>query len=123
MKGVAMKALHRLWVDEGGFVVSTELVLVATTLVIGMIVGLVTVRDQVVQELGDLALAIGNINQSYVYLGVTGHTSATAGSDFADQTDFCDNQGDDVTATEPACISVQEPQSDEGSGPVPNLIP
>ena len=117
-----MKMLRRLWADEAGFVVTTELVLVATTLVIGMIVGLATVRDQVVQEMGDLALAIGNVNQSYVYEGVTGHTSATAGSDFTDQSDFCEPPGgDDQAGVEPACISVQEPASDEGSAPVPNL--
>ena len=116
-----MKVLHLLWADEAGFVVSTELVLIATTLVIGMIVGLVTVRDQVVQELGDLALAIGNINQSYVYEGVTGHTSATAGSDFLDDQDFCEIDGVDPPNAEPACIVVQEPPSDEGDAPVPNL--
>jgi Flp pilus assembly pilin Flp len=118
-----MKMLHRLWADEAGFVVSTELVLVATTLAIGMIVGLTTVRDQVVQELGDFALAIGNVNQSYVYDGVTGHTSATAGSDFTDQTDFCEPaDGDDQAGVAPACISVQEPSSDEGEAPSPQSL-
>ena len=34
-----MKLLRRLWTDEAGFVVSTELVLVATVLVIGLLVG------------------------------------------------------------------------------------
>jgi len=117
-----MNVLHRLWTDEAGFVVSTELVLVATTLVVGMLVGIVTVRDQVVQELGDVALAIGNINQSYQYEGVTGHTSATAGSDFLDQNDFCEPVGgDDVSGAEPVCISVQEAPDDETEGPSPNL--
>ncbi len=102
-----MKMLHRLWADEAGFVVSAELILVATILVIGLIVGLTTVRDQVVQELGDLALAIGNVNQSYTYNGVTGHTSATAGSQFDDEPDFCEEGGIDPTSLEPACISVQ----------------
>ncbi len=116
-----MSMLHRIWKDEAGFVVSTELVLIATILVIGLVVGLATVRDQVVQELGDLALAIGNVNQSYVYEGVTGHTSATAGSEFLDNQDFCEVDGDDPVSAEPACILVQEPPSDEGLQPVPNL--
>ncbi len=116
-----MNVLHRFWADEAGFVVSTELVLVATTLVVGMLVGIVTVRDQVVQELGDVALAIGNINQSYMYDGVTGHTSATAGSDFLDLNDFCEPEGgDDVAGAAPTCISVQESPDDEGEGPSPN---
>ena len=100
-----MKVLHRLWTDEAGFVVSTELVLVATILVIGMVVGLATVRDAVVQELADVAAAIGSVNQSYEYSTVTGHTSATAGSQFQDNTDFCDT-GDDVVDVAPQCVVV-----------------
>lgn len=101
-----MNMLTNFWNDEAGFVVSSELVLIGTILVLGVVVGLATVRDQVVQELGDLALAISNINQSYSFSGVTGHTSSTAGSSFDDELDFCDSNTD-VAATEPACISVQ----------------
>ncbi len=105
-----MRLLQNLWKDEAGFVVSTELVLIATILVIGMIVGLATVRNAVVQELGDVAMAIGNINQSFQYSGVTGraNSSATAGSFFTDNTDFCDGlDGVDPQNGEPAGISVQ----------------
>ncbi len=105
-----MKVLHRIWKDEAGFVVSTELVLIATILVIGMVVGLATVRNAVVQELGDVAMAIGNINQSYQYTGVTGraNSSATAGSFFTDNTDFCDQVGGiDPVDDEPAGIVVE----------------
>lgn len=102
-----MRMLHRIWKDEAGFVVSTELILIATILVIGLIVGLATVRDQVVQELGDLATAIGNVNQSYSYNGVKGCTAETAGSMFEDNSDFCDNRGIDPSDAEPAGISVR----------------
>jgi hypothetical protein len=119
-----MKVLHRLWADQAGFVVSTELVLVATILVIGMVVGLATVRDSVVQELGDLAASIGSVNQSYEYSHVTGHSSATAGSEFQDQTDFCDGE-DDVAGTEPQCIIIEDTSAgddyDENSWPTANL--
>ena len=119
------KLLFKLWQDQDGFVVSTELILVATILVIGMIVGLATVRNAVVQELGDVALAVGSINQSYMYTGVAGrpetegdedYSSFTAGSMFEDMTDFCD--GVDEEGKEPAGISVQvaaEPE-DDGNG-------
>ncbi|EDL56998.1 hypothetical protein PM8797T_00594 [Gimesia maris DSM 8797] len=100
--------LTKFWNDEAGFVVSSELVLIGTILVLGVVVGLATVRDQVVQELGDLALAISNINQSYSFSGVTGHTSSTAGSVFADLTDFCDTTAD-ASGSEPECINVQIP--------------
>lgn len=112
-----MKMLRRIWKDEAGFVVSTELVLIATILVIGMVVGLATVRNAVVQELGDVAKAIGNINQSFMYTGVAGRedTSQTAGSDFVDETDFCDGvAGEDTELAEPAGISVQIDPINEG---------
>jgi hypothetical protein len=101
-----MKVLRQLWADEAGFVVSSELVLVGTMLVIGMIVGLTSLRNQVVQELGDLAIAIGNIEQSYQYSSVTGHTAATAGSVFVDQDDYCDGQNVDPPNAPAACINV-----------------
>ena len=51
--------IRKIWNDEGGFVVSADLILISTILVIGVLVGLVTLRDQVVQEFGDLATAVG----------------------------------------------------------------
>ena len=82
--------LKRLWNDEGGAIISAELVLVATILVIGMIVGLKSVRDAVVSELADVGQAISAINQSYRYGGVSGHFAQTMGSAFQDNFDFCD---------------------------------
>ena len=108
-----MKLLRQIWKDEAGFVVSTELVLVATILVIGMVVGLATVRDAVVQELGDVALAIGSINQSFSYSGVTGCNSGSAGSDFADLTDACSATAD-VAGDEPPPLDITVTPIDEG---------
>lgn len=100
-----MNMFTRFWQDEAGFVVSSELVLVATILVIGMTTGLATIRNAVVQELGDVAGSLGNINQSFTYSGVTGHSSSTAGSFRADEDDFCDVPAD-VTVAEPACMDI-----------------
>lgn len=102
--------LKALLNDEAGFVVSTELVLVATILVIGLIVGQTTLRDNVVTELADTADAISAIDQSYSWSNVTGHSSSTSGSFFADAVDFCDTgndgvQGDDASATN-TCVLV-----------------
>jgi len=107
--------LTQLWRDEQGFVVSAELVLIGTILVIGMIIGLATVRDQVVQELGDFALAIGQVNQSYSWSGITGHTSSVAGSAFEDTSDFCD-LADQVGGEPPACIAIVDAVAGESSG-------
>jgi hypothetical protein len=111
-----MKVLTQLWQDDLGFVVSSELVLVGTILVIGMIVGLATVRDQVVQELGDVGLAIGQINQSYSWSGITGHTSSVAGSAFVDTLDFCDEIG--IPGDPPACIAIVDATPGEDTGAV-----
>ncbi|MFP6657192.1 MAG: hypothetical protein VB853_03360 [Pirellulales bacterium] len=99
-----MYLLKRLWSDNVGVVVSAELILIATILVIGMIVGLTSVRDQVVQELGDVAAAIASANQSYSFSGATGHHSSTAGSQFADLADDCD--GTDTAGAPSSCIDV-----------------
>jgi Flp pilus assembly pilin Flp len=99
------KMFLSLWNDEAGFIVSAELILVATLLVIGMIVGLQTVRDTVITELADTATAIGQINQSYSYGGVTGHNSSIAGSFFADASDFCDSTSSSTAGTGTGCTS------------------
>ena len=88
--------------DEDGFIVSSELILIATILVIAMVVGLQTVRDGVLQELGDVGAAIGSISQSYTYGGVTGHCSALNGSVYADGADFCDSS----VANSRGCVTV-----------------
>ena len=85
-----MRMLRTLWNDEAGFIVSAELVLVATILVIGMIVGLAVLRNQIVQELVDVGQAIGSMSQSYALAGTKkGNVGWTDGSSYTDKTDFC----------------------------------
>jgi hypothetical protein len=100
--------LKALLNDEAGFVVSTELVLVATILVVGLIVGQTTLRDNVVTELADTADAISAIDQSYSLSNVTGHSSSTAGSEFNDAADFCDenNNGAAGLAAGGSCVLI-----------------
>lgn len=99
--------LGRLWNDERGFIISAELVLVATIVVIGLIVGLVCVRNQVVQELVDVGQAIGSVSQSYAYSGVKGASHGiyawTDGSYYIDLRDFC--QAWQQSGQEPGGIS------------------
>ena len=83
--------LKKFWNDEMGAVVSAEIVLIATILVIGMVTGLSSLRDAVIEELADIGAAIGALDQSYTICGVTAHSSATAPSSFFDRPDFCDN--------------------------------
>ena len=115
--------LRKLWNDEAGFVISSELVLIATVLVIGLLVGMVSLRDQVVQELGDVADAISEITQSYSFTGVEYHTggmgtatATTAGSFYNDLGDFCDSMGTEQTlaGTGPNCIGLDVTSDMEG---------
>lgn len=55
---------------QAGFIVSAELVLIATILVIGLIVGMVTIRNAMTAEMDDVAEAIGALDQSYTFQGV-----------------------------------------------------
>ena len=103
------KFLSQLWQDEAGFVISSELVFVSTLLVIGMIAGWATLRDQVLGELGDLADAVSEFDQSYSISAVTGHSASTSGVDFQDDEDFCEEgTGTDqsVTGGLPQCLAI-----------------
>lgn len=85
-----------LWNDEAGFIVSAELILVATIAVLSLIVGLSEVAFGVNQELEDIGSAVGAMNQTYCYNGVSGHKGSAAGSSFHDQVDICDGENDIV---------------------------
>ena len=96
----------RFWNDQDGAIVSAELMLIATILVIGVIVGLKSVRDSVVTELADVAQAFANINQSFNFSGSCGHATFSAGSSFSDQQDFCDSFGMTGMGGNSKCVSV-----------------
>ncbi len=96
-----MNILNALKNDENGFVVSAELVLVGTILVLGMIVGLTELSYGVNEELEDLGSAIGAINQTYYFTLGSGRKGTVIGSTFLDFTDECDNSCD-ITCNTPS---------------------
>lgn len=67
------RLLDSLWKDEAGFVVSAELILVATITVLSMVVGLAEVSFAVNHELADVASAFDSVNQSYGFQGQDGN--------------------------------------------------
>ena len=89
--------LRNFWKDESGFLVSTELVFIATICVIGLVTGLVEVQSAVIGELNDVGEAVGSLNQSFF---ISGHSSRatlsdcfkaiTFGSKFEDHAEECD---------------------------------
>ena len=102
--------MHALWTqfarDEAGFIVSAELILIATIAVLGLVVGLMEISTSVNTELDDVASAIGSMNQSYCYNGLRGCKATTAGSCYGDKVDQCDLTG----------ISCNVPPTHEGLG-------
>ncbi len=105
--------LRRLWRDQAGVVVSAEAVLVATTVLLGLIVGLATVRDGVNNELADVAQAIDDLDQSYEIEEIRGHSAAVAESEYeTDGNDFCDDGG---TAAEHCIVIVPPTATPDGA--------
>lgn len=88
--------LVRLYQDEAGFVISSELVLVGTITVLSMVVGLSEVAFNVNQELEDVGAAFGSVNQGYFYNGTAGGNGTSQGSQGNDSWDGGDESGDVV---------------------------
>lgn len=85
---------HELLNDDVGFIVSAELVIVATIAVLAMVVGLSEVANAVNQELEDVGAAFGAVNQTYRYAGLDSKKAKWHGSLFDDERDNCDSQFD-----------------------------
>jgi hypothetical protein len=107
-----MKLIRNIWQDETGVITTTDLILASTILVIGAIVGLTTLRDQVVQELGDMAAAVGALDQGYGFAGATVGGFTVAGSTFVDTSDSCETGlgegdcGNEPVGSPAICINV-----------------
>jgi hypothetical protein len=87
-----MKSMFRSFLrSEEGFILSTEAVLIGTITVLGLIVGLAEIRNNVVQELGDYSQAVAMLSQDYAFTSVSDtnvpSNIATAGSQFSDSVD------------------------------------
>lgn len=97
--------LRKLWLDEGGGLISAELVLVATLLICAVAVGVSAVRVALVTELADLGAAIGALDQSYSVGGMDGHNAQCANQEFADALDNCDD-GQAQAGENSRCVNV-----------------
>ena len=80
-----IRTLVALHSDERGFIITAELVLITTILVIGLIVGLSCVQAAVVGELTDISYAFRNLDQTYWVRGFWGCKARTVGSAFYDR--------------------------------------
>lgn len=70
--------LRRLIRDEAGWIGTIEFVLMTTLLALGLIVGLATYRNALLQEYGDLSGALLHLDQSFSING-EGYTDSVPG--------------------------------------------
>ncbi len=83
------KLMNQLLQDETGAIISAEMVIIATVVVLALVVGWNAVAGAMVGELVDVATAFGSLDQSYNYRGIRhiGHASCSGSGFF----DFCGN--------------------------------
>jgi len=79
-----MKIFDRLWGDDGGALIATEWLFVATLMIIGCVAGLQAIRASVNQQLEEVAGAINSLDPSYMVKGQRNAESETAGSAYID---------------------------------------
>ena len=79
--------IRQLWLDDNGAgTLAAEWLLFMTILVLGIITGLVAVRQALISELTETAQALLALNQSFSFSGQTNCESSTAGSSASDTT-------------------------------------
>ena len=74
------KLLSKLWADDGGFIISVELLFIAVILVIGLIAGWANLRVAIITEYMTLGNAILALNPGYEIDGVSGDTGGSRAS-------------------------------------------
>ncbi len=96
MKAVQVSKLSK---KQAGFVMTTELVLLSTVMVVGLVAGMVTMRDALTAEMEAVAEAIGQLDQTYAFNGIVNgeNTAAIEGSVFGDATDASAGDGVEFT--------------------------
>lgn len=75
---------RKLWTDDTAALIAAEYLFVATILIIGIVVGLTSVRDAINTELAELANAYLALSQGYVISGQVGCSAASDGSQAID---------------------------------------
>lgn len=96
---------RRLWHEEDGALVVSELILIGTILVIGLVVGLSAIHTAIVTEMGDFAASFGSLNQSFSVGGTSAIGASTAASGFVDNPDSGDTPITNAQGSS-ACIQV-----------------
>jgi hypothetical protein len=72
--------LFKLWNDDSGALIAAEWLFMVVIMVMGLITGLVAVRDSVVEELAEAGNAITALDVGYSFDGLYGCGAQTAGT-------------------------------------------
>lgn len=117
---------QRLRQDEHGGTEFVAMMFVTAVVAMGGIVGLAQIRDQVTQELGDVSVALDNVDQSFAY---TISVDGNGDGDFIDPQDrvITASYADDAATLldplnqAPACLTlnVVSPTTEGGALPAP----
>ena len=110
------RSIARLIRDERGSVAAMSTLFLTVMLGLGVIGGLVVVRDHLVQEFGDFGVDLDNLDQSFLY-----HIEVCDGCVItAEYTDDSATLQDPVDAA-PACLVIDSaPGEEDGSAPSPS---
>ena len=121
--------------DEAGFIISAELVMIATVCVLGLVVGLTCLRNAVNAEMTEVSCAIRSLDQSYYYTGFHGYKCTPCGPTLKAWTAGSTNMTTEVAefapayeltpSTQPQVIEEHrvEPQPTPAPAPAPLEVP
>jgi len=112
--------LSKLWKDDAGFLISTEMLFIAVLLILGLIAGWAAVRAALITEYVELAGAIIALNESYTWPSVSVTSGGNAGStaiDASPATPIVVNV--DTAGNPPAGGYVNQPYSVDYLGLIP----
>lgn len=115
---VALFQSRRVWNDQSGFVLSVEMLLLGTVIVVGLIVGHTAVRDALNCELSDIGGALQDLNQSYMF-SFENSDGSTTESSFVDTRDWCDQPEDPVGQADNCVAFDLDPANEGDPGPPP----
>jgi|SRR5580658_2265768 Flp pilus assembly pilin Flp len=66
---IMSKVLRHFWADDHGAVISTELILVVSILIFGVIAGLVALRNSIIASFGNIGDTLVELVPSFTYSG------------------------------------------------------
>lgn len=118
-------ATSRLRIRRKGNATLISVILMIVILAMGVIVGAVAIRDQIVQEFGDISVALDRLNQTYSVRieidpdgpgGIPMHTCLYG---YTDPLPTLDDPGTGMMPEPPAGLTFNDPTTNEAPTPQP----